>query len=95
MTEHQNEPASAAAMPSGSDAVGLGVAAGVLLGYPISYYFQPGALRAKMSLGKYVQNIGDVMGSDELRSTAIVIWIGCIVVFPILAQFLAGRSSSR
>lgn len=65
-----------------------GLLLGAVLGYPISYFFQPGALRAKMSLGDYVQHIGDIMQSNDLRVTAIGTWIGCTILFCIIGAVL-------
>lgn len=35
---------------------------GVLLGIPLSYYFQPGVVRAKMGISEYVTQLPQIMG---------------------------------
>ena len=49
-----------------------GLLVGALLGYPLSYYFQPGALRSKVSLGQYIEHVGDVVGNSELVSAVFI-----------------------
>ena len=39
----------------------LGLVIGLVLGVPGSYYFQSGALKAKMSLGSYLGNLPDLL----------------------------------
>ncbi len=57
----------------------MGAVIGLVLGYPLSYFFQPGALRAKMSLGDYISHISDILGSQDLSGTAIGVWFVSIV----------------
>ena len=56
----------------GGSAIVAGLLVGALLGYPLSYYFQPGALRAKVSLGQYIEHIGEVVGNSELVSAVVI-----------------------
>jgi ABC-type multidrug transport system ATPase subunit/ABC-type multidrug transport system permease subunit len=75
--------------------VGIGALIGLLLGYPLSYFFQPGALRQKMSLGDYIQHIGDVFNSKDLVATAIGVWIGAVIIFALLGLMLTSAMASR
>ncbi len=56
-----------------------GAVVGALMGYPLSYFFQAGALRAKLSLGEYIQHINDVLNDGDLGPTAIITVVGCAV----------------
>jgi len=64
------------AQAGGASPIVVGVLIGALLGYPLSYYFQPGALRAKHSLGKYIAHFSEIIGESELQSA---IFIGFLV----------------
>lgn len=81
-------------MSKGGAAIG-GFSLGVILGYPLSYFLQPGALRAKMSIGSYIQHADDILGNKDLGPTAIGTWIACIVLFTVIGAVLGGRSSPR
>lgn len=50
----------------------VGALVGAVLGYPLSYYFQPGGFRAKISLGQYIERLSDVVGDDELQSAVFI-----------------------
>jgi hypothetical protein len=62
-----------------------------LLGYPLSYYFQSGALRAKVSLGGYIENFSDVIGSKDLLPTVLLGFIVAIGVCG-LAGYVIGQN---
>ncbi len=76
-------------------AVGVVRVIGLIVGYPTSYFFQPGALRAKLSLTQYVQHISDVFNSKDLVGTAIGVWIGCVIIFSLLGLMLSLAANSR
>ena len=84
-------------VPSGKLGAVIGFLAGTLLGYPISYFFQPGALRAKLSMADYIQSIGDVLNSrnDGIAMTAIVTWVICPIVFAVLGVFVEKALGKR
>jgi hypothetical protein len=66
-----------------------GLLIGALIGYPLSYFFQPGMVRAKMSIAEYVQNIEKIMDApDDIVATAIGVWIASAVVFAIVGFVL-------
>lgn len=69
----------------------IGLVAGVVLGYPLSYYFQPGALRAKLSLGGYIQHVSDVIGDKHLQSGVV---LGFVIAIGVCAAvgFAIGRA---
>lgn len=72
-----------------------GAAIGALIGYPLSYYFQPEALRLKVPLGKYIQHISDVFGDKDLRSTAIVTWIVAIIVCAVIGSVMGQNADQK
>lgn len=72
-----------------------GVLVGAVLGYPVSYFFQSGALRAKLSLGGYVEHFQDVLQSKDLASTAIGVWIATIVIFAFIASVIDGMTDRK
>jgi hypothetical protein len=53
---------------------------GGLLGFSISYYFQPEAVRMKIPLGRYIVNIGNVLTDADLAGTAIICMAPCAIV---------------
>lgn len=71
-----------------------GLFGGLILGYPVSYYFQSGALRAKLSLGQYIAKASEIVGHEELRS-AIVIGIVVAIAVCVGAGFFIGRSMDQ
>ena len=73
----------------------LGLLMGVVLGYPISYWFQPDVLRLKLPLGQYIAHASDILSDKSLQSTAIGAWIGAIVVFWILGAILGAVMDSN
>ena len=75
--------------------VWIGLLVGVLAGYPISYFFQSGALRAKMSLGDYITKIDDIFGSKDLAPTAIGTWIACVILCPVIAILIGQLLTSK
>ena len=72
----------------------LGLVAGVILGYPLSYFFQPAALRAKLSLGQYIKHFSDVIGSKELQSSVIAGFVVAILVCGAIG-FWMGRAKDQ
>lgn len=73
----------------------IGALVGAVFGYPISYYFQPGALRAKLPMGGYIEHISDILSSKELQSTAIGTWIVAVVVFAIIGFALGNAADQK
>ncbi len=68
---------------------GVGALIGLLAGYPLSYLFQAGAVRAKLSLGDYIQHIGDVLKAEHLAATAWGVWIGSVIVFALVGLMIS------
>jgi hypothetical protein len=65
---------------------GKGAILGLIIAYPVSYFFQPSVLRAKLSLGEYITQIGDVLGESNLVSAVIISFVVC----PILLAIIGG-----
>lgn len=78
-----------------SSSADKGAVVGLLLGYPLSYFCQPSAVRTVFSLGDYVIGVRDVLTTRALVVTAILAWIGAVVVFAILGAALGGRRSGN
>lgn len=49
-----------------------GAVIGMLVGIPLSYYFQPDMVRMKVSLVKYVVNIKEMLGYSDVAPTILV-----------------------
>ena len=43
-----------------------GAILGLVIAYPVSYFFQSAILRDKLSLGEYISNINKVLSDDKL-----------------------------
>jgi hypothetical protein len=69
----------------------IGLIAGCVLGYPLSYYFQSGALQAKLSLGGYIEHFSDIIGDQNLLSAVILGFIVAIGVCGV-AGYVIGRN---
>lgn len=67
-----------------------GIILGLLLAYPVSYWFQPGVVRAKFSLGDYITHFSDIIQSKDLQSAIITSFIACPVVLG-LVWYLATK----
>jgi len=78
-----------------SVAVVLGLVAGAVFGYPISYFFQSGALRAKVSMGGYIEHMDAIMENPEMGPTAKGVWIACIVIFVLAGLTISNITSNR
>lgn len=74
--------------------IAVGALIGLIVGYPLSYFFQSGALRAKVSLGTYIEHISDVLSGADTRGTAVIVWIGCVVVLALTGWGLSGMVKS-
>lgn len=73
----------------------VGLVVGLLASYPVSYFFQPGVLRAKVSLGDYISHANEVIQTKELQSTVIACLIICPLVGALLGHLLGRRSTVR
>jgi hypothetical protein len=82
-------------MMNRSPSLFLGGFIGLIVGYPLSYWFQPGALRTKLSLGGYVEHMSDVLQSRDFAGTAIGTWIGCVLVFALGGLLLSVATNGR
>ena len=71
-----------------SSLAGIGVLSGLLLAYPVSYYFQPGYLRGKLSLTDYVFHINDVLSEGQLMRTVAVTFVLLPVVLGVAGSIL-------
>lgn len=66
----------------------FGALAGAIIGYPISYYFQPGNYSATASPGDYLANFHSVLHDEALKVTAIGIWLAAMLVLAIAGFFI-------
>jgi len=64
---------------------------GAVAAYPLSYFFQPSALRAKISLGKYIEGFSEVINSKDLSSTVFVSFV-IFVIIGMLVGAIIGRA---
>ena len=71
-----------------------GVVIGLVLAYPISYFFQPGYLRAKLSLGEYIIEIADILDEPKLVSAVVISFIVCPVVLGIVGRLIDRKSKA-
>jgi hypothetical protein len=65
----------------------LGFLCGLVLGYPVSYFFQPALIQRKLSLGDYIGQMGKVLDSPY-AGTAIGVWIGTAVICTIIGAIV-------
>ena len=72
----------------------FGAVAGVLAGYPLSFFFQPSNHAFAGSMGDYLANFRGVIGDPDLRPRAIGVWVASILLFSI-AGGLIGRAMYR
>jgi hypothetical protein len=63
--------------------------------YPLSYFFQPGALREKVSLGEYIQHYSDVMADNTLKSTVVGTFIISLLVGGALGLFISRAANKK
>lgn len=66
----------------------IGLFVGLLVSYPLSYYFQPDALRVKLTMANYISHISDVVGDSNLRSAVIMCLIGCPIVGGVIGHLI-------
>jgi hypothetical protein len=71
-----------------------GMIVGVILGYPLSYYFQSGAVRAKISLGQYIQQCFEIIGNKDLLPA---VFLGFVVAIGVCAAagFFIGQAQDQ
>ena len=62
----------------------IGFLLGLLLGYPVSYYFQPEKLRLMFGLGEYIREFPKVIQESELVTGVV---LGFVVAVPVCAFF--------
>ena len=72
----------------------FGVVAGSLAGYPLSYSFQPKDHALTTTFSDYFANFRAVLRDDALGKTALLVWIGTVVLFAVAAG-LIGRAMYR
>jgi hypothetical protein len=59
----------------------FGSIVGWIVGYPLSYVFQPSILRSKLSLGGYISNIDKILAEGSpYAETAIITMLICAAV---------------
>lgn len=62
---------------------------GIVVGYPLSYYFQGEFLRAKMTLGDYISKFPDVLGTigkgnGDFGTTALITMAVCTIITQVI-----------
>jgi len=73
----------------------LGAILGAVLGYPISFFFQPGLLRAVTSLGEYFAKFKDVIEDPKFSSTVYITVVFSALVFAALGVVYANNSKNK
>lgn len=63
---------------------------GLLLGYPVSYWFQPPVVRMFASLGDYFVNLRDVMTTEGMGPRVLLTMLGCAIIGAIVGQTVNG-----
>ena len=71
----------------------IGLLVGLIVSYPISYYFQPDAVRVKLTMANYISHITDVVGDSNLRSAVIMSLIGCTIVGGVIGHLIDKNAS--
>jgi len=75
--------------------VGIGTFLGLLVGYPLSYFFQSGLFKLSTSLGGYISGSDNVLKNRDSMETALGVWIGSAIVFSFFGLMLSTVLSSR
>ncbi len=75
--------------PGSGSAVLVGAFIGLLIGYPLSYYFQSNVVKAKLSLGGYIGHMGEVLTNGDLGATAWGVWICAVILGALIGKFLS------
>ncbi|MCK9414532.1 MAG: zinc ribbon domain-containing protein [Prolixibacteraceae bacterium] len=67
---------------------------GAILGIPLSYYFQPEMVRAKVGgIGGYMKNFGDVVSNSDLVGNVILSAVICALVGGAIGFFIDGNEA--
>lgn len=72
----------------------MAAVAGILSGYPLSYFFQGGDYQAAVPFTNYLTRLREVLTADATRTTAILVWIATFVLLT-LVGFMVGRAMHR
>jgi hypothetical protein len=72
-----------------------GFVLGAVVGVPVSYFFQPGLMRAVTGLGDYLTQFGNVWTSDSLGSTARISVIMCAIAGATAAALAKPRTPAK
>lgn len=69
---------------------------GAFVGLPVSYLFQPGYIRGKVSIGEYLANLGEIMSSDmgNFSSPVIIAVILCAVAGGLVGYMIDQNSAN-
>ena len=67
----------------------------VPVGYAISYWFQPGFLRAFCSLGDYFAKIGKVCTSKDTAPTAIIVIVVVVGIVGVIGNRIGAQARLR
>jgi hypothetical protein len=57
----------------------FGAITGFLIGYPVSYAFQPKMLRAKMTLGDYISHADQILDGPYAETAIVTMLIFAVV----------------
>ncbi|RYD37099.1 MAG: DoxX family protein [Verrucomicrobiaceae bacterium] len=73
---------------------GLGLLAGGIAGYPLSYYLQAAEYKASNTMGGYLASISSVLRDPATQTTAWAVWLITMAVLA-TAGFMIGRLLHR
>jgi hypothetical protein len=71
----------------------LGLFAGAIVGYPLSYFLQPGVIRMAWSIADYFEQFSEVVTRQNTGPTALGVWLVAMVAGAAIGHFLGGAKS--
>ncbi|MEA2016875.1 MAG: SHOCT domain-containing protein [Campylobacterota bacterium] len=69
-----------------------GAVVGAILGVPISYYLQASWIQEKITLGKYITKLPEIIQNSELLPTLVVSMVVCGIIGIVVVTFMSRES---